>query len=123
MIRLPVVLGGIVLGAICLALASCVGDRPSVDPNMEENREADDMIGASTMEKWSRSCALCHINGEGGAPRVGQADEWAPRAAQGEELMLERIIEGYNNMPPLGYCMDCSRQDFLKLTRFMAGES
>lgn len=123
MIRLPIVLGGIVLGAICLTLVSCAGDRPSLDPNVEETREMDDMIGASTMEKWSRSCALCHINGEGGAPRVGQADEWAPRVEQGEELMLEHTIEGYNNMPPLGYCMDCSRQDFLKLTRFMAGES
>jgi cytochrome c5 len=73
------------------------------------------------MDKWARSCALCHVDGNGGAPRVGNSDEWASRVVQGKDVMVQHVIEGYNKMPPLGYCMDCSRADFLALTEFMAG--
>ena len=58
-----------------------------------------------------------------GAPPAGDAAAWAPRLAKGEDTLLRHTIEGFNNMPPLGYCMDCSRDDFRRLIRFMAGES
>ena len=49
--------------------------------------------------------------------RIGQT-----RWEQGEDALLEHTIEGLNNMPPLGYCMDCEEADFLALIRFMGGE-
>jgi cytochrome c5 len=69
--------------------------------------------------RWARTCALCHVNGEGGAPRFGDRDAWAPRLAQGEDVLLDHTINGYNNMPPLGYCMDCEREDLRAYIRFM----
>ena len=72
------------------------------------------------MAKWSRSCVLCHVRGEGGAPRVGHPEEWVERIDQGETVLLTHTIEGYNRMPPLGYCMDCEAEDFEALIRFMA---
>ncbi len=78
-------------------------------------------VAETPLGKWSRSCVLCHVNGEGGAPIAGQMDQWEARIAQGEDVLLQHMVEGYNNMPPLGYCMDCSEADFLALTRFMAG--
>ena len=77
-------------------------------------------LDAETLAKWSRSCALCHVNGEGGAPRVGDHEAWSARVARGESQLLEHTVEGYRNMPPLGYCMDCERADLLALIRFMA---
>jgi len=74
------------------------------------------------MAQWSRNCALCHIRGEGGAPVLGDQQAWAERRAQGEGALLEHTIAGLNNMPPLGYCMDCEEDDFLALIRFMGGE-
>ena len=76
---------------------------------------------ADVMGKWARSCALCHVNGEGGAPRHGDLEAWSVRMALGEAQLLQHTVEGYNNMPPLGYCMDCERGDFVALIRFMAG--
>ncbi len=74
------------------------------------------------MAQWSRNCALCHIRGEGGAPVLGDREAWAERRAQGEAVLLEHTVAGLNNMPPLGYCMDCEEDDFLALIRFMGGE-
>jgi cytochrome c5 len=77
-------------------------------------------VSEAAMAQWARSCALCHVNGEGGAPRVGHSEEWATRVKQGETALLTHTLEGYNNMPPLGYCMDCEAEDFNALIRFMA---
>lgn len=75
------------------------------------------------MQLWSRSCALCHVSGTGGAPRMGVPEEWADRVEQGSAVLLERTIEGFNNMPPLGYCMACEEDDFVALIEFMSGGS
>jgi len=71
------------------------------------------------MQMWSQSCALCHVDGTGGAPHVGNVDEWLPRLAQGEDALLTHTLEGLNNMPALGYCMACERDDFLAMINFM----
>ena len=63
---------------------------------------------------------MCHVRGEGGAPKIGDAAAWAPRLAQGEAVILEHTINGFNNMPPLGYCMDCEREDLRAYINFMA---
>ena len=78
-------------------------------------------LNEAAMQKWLRSCALCHIDGNGGAPRLGDAEEWQPRLAQGKDALLTHTIEGFNNMPPLGYCMSCEREDFSVLIDFMSG--
>jgi cytochrome c5 len=72
---------------------------------------------------WAQHCALCHVNGEGGAPRLGNAAEWQPRVAQDKSVLLRHTLEGFNNMPPLGYCMSCEHEDFAALIQFMAGDS
>ncbi|MBL4580785.1 MAG: cytochrome c5 family protein [Gammaproteobacteria bacterium] len=73
------------------------------------------------MSKWSRSCALCHITGEAGAPVVGDTAEWQRRLQQGEEAILNHVVEGFNSMPPLGYCMACEISDFRAMIAYMAG--
>ena len=111
---------------LLLATALLVGcGEPSDDPAGETAPVAESTppVSEAAMAKWARSCALCHISGEGGAPRVGYPEEWAGRVAQGEDALLNHTIEGYNRMPPLGYCMDCEAEDFQTLIRFMAGGS
>jgi len=75
------------------------------------------------MRKWSRSCALCHVDGNTEAPRIGDAEAWQPRLAKGREVLLTHTIEGFNKMPPLGYCMACEAADFRALIDFMAGDA
>ena len=117
--------------AICVILAACsdstgteagvqtpesTGSETSAAPAPTEDGTIDPMV----MAKWARNCALCHVRGEGGAPRLGDPNAWGDRLARGEESMLTHTIEGLNNMPPLGYCMECERDDLITLIRFMA---
>jgi cytochrome c5 len=50
---------------------------------------------------------------------VGHDEEWQPRRAQGQDLLLRHTIEGFNNLPPLGYCMACERADYTAMIAFM----
>jgi len=104
----------IVFLVILFLLAAC-------ERNQGFQVEATEQEKSIAMEKWSRSCVLCHVNGEGGAPLIGDKDDWDPRLAQGEAILLQHTLEGIGKMPPLGYCMDCTERDYLVLIDFMAG--
>lgn len=106
---------------VMLVLGGAVAALPAAAP-----LAADGAAGPPSpdvMRKWSRSCALCHVDGNAGAPRIGHAAEWQPRLAQGRDVLLQHTIEGFNKMPPLGYCMSCDAEDFRALIDFMAGAS
>ena len=75
------------------------------------------------MEKWARNCALCHVNGEGGAPVMGDVESWQPRLERGNAMLYTHTLEGFNRMPPLGYCMDCTGEDFAAMINLLAGRA
>ena len=103
---------------LCLGLVACDTTKPVAPGEPPSEPEA---VADAPMQKWARSCALCHVNGEGGAPRMGVVEEWQPRLAQGKEVLLTHTIEGFNNMPPLGYCMACERDDLMAMIDLMTG--
>lgn len=70
---------------------------------------------------YVQTCMACHTSAGSGAPQAGDRAAWEPRLKQGLDVLLARTIEGYNGMPPLGSCMDCSEAQFEALIRFMAG--
>jgi cytochrome c5 len=55
---------------------------------------------------FSNLCTGCHTSGAGGAPTLDKAP-WAPRIAQGKDLLYKHAIEGFTGpsgsvMPPKG---------------------
>ncbi|MFO2466371.1 cytochrome c5 family protein [Pseudomonas sp. 15FMM2] len=70
---------------------------------------------------YDTSCKLCHANPTAGAPLTGDVSAWSPRIAQGMDTLLDHTINGYNGMPPMGQCMQCSEEQFMALISFMAG--
>ena len=58
-------------------------------------------------------CTACHAIGVSNAPKTGDAADWAPRIAQGKDVMIEHAINGFNLMPAKGSCMDCSDQEII----------
>ncbi len=47
-------------------------------------------------------CAACHMTGVAGAPKVGEKAVWAPRIAQGNDLLYEHALKGKGVMPAKG---------------------
>lgn len=47
-------------------------------------------------------CASCHAEGKDKAPRIGDAQAWAARAAQGLTALTEHALKGIRGMPPHG---------------------
>ena len=104
-----------VIAVLGMALAGCDGrpadPAPGPDAQAPAALFADVEVTPEVMGLWSRSCVLCHANGAAGAPRVGDRAAWGPRLEQGEDTLLAHTVEGYNEMPPLGYCMACNRMN------------
>ena len=98
---------------LALALTAC-------HPAAQSGPFKDAAVGPRTLELYARSCVVCHGPGHGGAPKLGDAAAWAPRIAQGDDVLLAHATDGYNDMPPLGYCMDCERKDLEALVRLMS---
>lgn len=71
---------------------------------------------------YAGSCKACHATAVSGAPLVQDAKAWAPRWKQGEAVLLDHVIQGYQAMPALGQCAACTPDDFKALTRFLAGK-
>lgn len=44
---------------------------------------------------YKKVCALCHAAGVAGAPLPGNKEEWAPRIAQGNDILYKHAIEGF----------------------------
>ena len=111
------------LSALLLALflSGCSSQGPAAGGSFISYPFRNDVADAEVMGKWSRSCALCHISGEAGAPVLGDEQEWRRRLAKGAFAVLENVLTGYNSMPALGYCMACEVSDFRAMIAYMAG--
>lgn len=47
-------------------------------------------------------CAACHAAGVAGAPKIGDAEAWAPRIKTGYAALLNSALKGKNAMTPQG---------------------
>ena len=72
------------------------------------------------MDKYNKSCAVCHATGAANAPKTGDAAAWEPRLAKGMDALVASVAAGMNAMPPKGMCFDCSDEDYKALIEFMA---
>ncbi len=72
---------------------------------------------------YERSCKACHAVTGMGAPLTGHADAWTLRSGQRSmDELVASVRNGLNAMPAMGYCPDCSDEDFSALIQFMSTE-
>lgn len=101
-----------VAALIGLAIAGCD----------QKNDEASAPVTLDTRlgEIYGHTCQTCHENAESGAPVAHDLAQWKPRLAQGDKALRDHMVEGFNGMPPLGQCIECSEEDLMTLMRFMS---
>ena len=73
----------------------------------------------SGKEVFGGFCTTCHGAGVMGAPKYGNAADWAPRAAKGIETLYTHALNGFNAMPPKGMCGACSEDEVKAAVDYM----
>lgn len=74
-------------------------------------------------EIYQKTCNVCHAAGVAGAPKLGDKEAWAPRAAKGIDALLASATKGLNAMPPRGTCATCSDDDLKAAIEYMVSNS
>lgn len=76
---------------------------------------------------YNEACIVCHGAGVGGAPVYGNAEQWAPRIAQGVDVLYDHSINGYNGsagyMPAKGGRSDLSDDEVRAAVDYMTAGS
>lgn len=105
--------------AVALALSACGQPaQPALTPEQVMALTPADTRLAGLYET---SCKACHAMPGNLAPQVRDRAAWDPRWKQGETVLLDHTIQGFNAMPAGGQCASCTPDDFKALIRFMAG--
>ncbi|MBT8098779.1 MAG: c-type cytochrome [Gammaproteobacteria bacterium] len=97
-------------------------------PKLETAIAVDPVVTAmSGPQVYNTACLACHGAGIGGAPILGDASAWAPRIAQGSDVLNDHAINGYTGsvgyMPPKGGRVDLSDQEIIDAVAYMVDES
>ncbi len=98
---------------VAAALLAGCGEQNTVDPELTASliqpvarvdiQAVKIAPGSRTGEQIVKSvCAGCHDSGAVGAPKTGDAGQWAPRLALGQDALTASAIAGKGAMPPRG---------------------
>lgn len=76
---------------------------------------------------FQKACRACHGTGIAGAPKVGDAAAWAPRIAQGIEVLHEHSLTGFTGrtgvMPPKGGFANLSDDEVKAAVDYMVAQA
>ena len=75
---------------------------------------------------YKSACFACHDTGVAGSPKLGDAAVWEPRIAQGLQTLVDRAINGFQNigfMPPKGGNPTLSDQEVAAAVGYMVTHS
>jgi cytochrome c5 len=97
-----------------------IGEPPAVQA---PPAEAETGVAGGVGEQIVTSvCASCHAAGLMQSPKLGSADDWAPRLEKGIETLYDHAINGFNAMPAKGGRADLSDEDVKAAVDYMVSE-
>jgi cytochrome c5 len=72
---------------------------------------------------YQQLCSACHTAGVAGAPMLSDAASWEPRIAQGEDVLRDHVINGFQGsagvMPAKGGRADLSNDEVIAAMQYM----
>jgi cytochrome c5 len=122
-----------------ILLVQLVLSRPSADPQALTPESVAARIqpvgrlefGAPAAAPGARSgeeivkatCAACHQAGAAGAPKLGNAAEWAPRIKTGLSALVQSVIKGKGAMPPKAGDPSLTEAEITRAVAFMTNQA
>ena len=116
--------------------AFAMGSHPQVDEEAVNARILPvarvEMAGASAgaaagsrtgEQMYNAACSACHGSGALGAPKFGNAADWAPRLGKGLDGLLKSAVGGIRSMPAKGGVADATDGELARAIVFMANKS
>ena len=93
-----------------------IGEPPApVAPAADDNNSA----GGPGQNLVESVCAGCHGSGLMGSPKLGNADDWAPRIEKGIDTLHKHALEGFNMMPAKGGQTSLPDEDIIAAVDYM----
>lgn len=76
---------------------------------------------------YGQTCSMCHAANVAGAPKPGDKADWAPRIAQGMDILYKHALEGFTGakgqMPARGGAPNLSDDEIKSTVDFMVDQS
>lgn len=76
---------------------------------------------------YGQTCSMCHAANVAGAPKPGDKADWAPRIAQGMDVLYKHALEGFTGakgqMPARGGAPNLSDDEIKSTVDFMVDQS
>ena len=86
--------------------------------------EGSDVPGQKSGKQVTDSvCAACHATGALNAPKIGDANAWAPLIKEGFDHLTQNAIKGIRAMPPKGGAPQLTDAEVARAVAFMANQS
>ena len=79
-----------------------VGEEPIAAPSAPIEETTTAAAGGAGEATVTKVCAVCHSTGMMESPKLGSADDWAPRIEKGIDTLYKHAINGFNMMPARG---------------------
>ena len=80
-------------------------------------------LAADGKAVYDKACFACHKMGIAGSPKFGDKALWAPRIAQGMDVLNEHALKGFKGktgmMPPKGGRTDLSDEEVIAAVEYM----
>ncbi|MEM1443915.1 MAG: c-type cytochrome [Verrucomicrobiota bacterium] len=115
--------GTIAFAILTLSIVSCSEDNELPKTVMPWDWEPEEPELVSGKAVYSKTCYLCHNEGEESAPMLTDRSEWEERIAKGEALLIQNAIKGFfgddGHMPPRGDNKSLTDEEVTAAVRFM----
>ncbi|MDT8452249.1 MAG: c-type cytochrome [Gammaproteobacteria bacterium] len=91
----------------------------------EAESEPVEQAAISGEQVYQKACVTCHKTGVANAPKLGDADAWAPRIAKGKEALYSSSLNGVPGtaMVARGGCGTCSDEELHAAVDYMVSSA
>ena len=130
----------VVLAAVIFLVAQLIGklNRPADDGSRMQAQAEDRIkpvarvavadpnkkpVKLSAKDIVTQVCSSCHGAGVLGAPKIGNAEDWTPRVAQGLDTLVSHAVNGFKGMPAKGGMATLSDADIRSAVIYMLKDS